>query len=122
VSGQLHAPAALPPGKEPPGTNLIGGWTGPYFIPVVWKNYLLHAERLMKGTWKTEISIVNREAVDTLIISLEYASQGESNSDDLPVSLEKKTILTDSQIYIYPCCYSPQTYCILPMPSYVQIF
>jgi hypothetical protein len=26
VSGQLHAPAALPPGKEPPGTYWIGGW------------------------------------------------------------------------------------------------
>jgi hypothetical protein len=26
VSGQLHAPAALPPGKEPPGAHWIGGW------------------------------------------------------------------------------------------------
>jgi hypothetical protein len=29
VSGQLHAPAALPPGKQPPGTHWIGGWVGP---------------------------------------------------------------------------------------------
>jgi hypothetical protein len=29
VSGQLHAPAALPPGKEPPGAHWIGGWVGP---------------------------------------------------------------------------------------------
>jgi hypothetical protein len=29
VNGQLHAPAALPPGKEPPGTHCIGGWVGP---------------------------------------------------------------------------------------------
>jgi hypothetical protein len=29
VSGQLHAPAALPPGKDPPGTRWIGGWVGP---------------------------------------------------------------------------------------------
>jgi hypothetical protein len=29
VSGQLNAPAALPPGKEPLGTHLIGGWVGP---------------------------------------------------------------------------------------------
>jgi len=28
VSGQLHATAALPPGKEPPGTHWIGGWVG----------------------------------------------------------------------------------------------
>ena len=28
VSGQLHAPAALPPGKRP-GTHCIGGWVGP---------------------------------------------------------------------------------------------
>jgi hypothetical protein len=27
VSGQLHAPAALPPGEE--GTHWIGGWVGP---------------------------------------------------------------------------------------------
>jgi hypothetical protein len=31
VSGQLHAPAVLPPGKDPPpsGTHCIGGWVGP---------------------------------------------------------------------------------------------
>jgi hypothetical protein len=29
VSGQLHAPAALPPGKGSPGTHWIGGWLGP---------------------------------------------------------------------------------------------
>jgi hypothetical protein len=29
VSGQLHAPAALPPGKEPPGTHWIRGWVDP---------------------------------------------------------------------------------------------
>jgi hypothetical protein len=29
ASGQLHAPAALPPGKEPPRTHWIGGWVGP---------------------------------------------------------------------------------------------
>jgi hypothetical protein len=29
VSGQLHAPAALPPGKGPPGTHWIRDWVGP---------------------------------------------------------------------------------------------
>jgi hypothetical protein len=29
VSGELHAPAALPPGKEPPGTYCVGGWVNP---------------------------------------------------------------------------------------------
>jgi hypothetical protein len=29
VSGQLHVPAALPLGKEPPGTHWIGGLVGP---------------------------------------------------------------------------------------------
>jgi hypothetical protein len=29
VSGQLHASAALPPGKEPPGTYWIGDWVIP---------------------------------------------------------------------------------------------
>jgi hypothetical protein len=28
-SGQLHAPVALPPGKEPLGTLWKGGWVGP---------------------------------------------------------------------------------------------
>jgi len=32
VRGQLHAPAALPPGEEPPGTQLIEGWVGPRAI------------------------------------------------------------------------------------------
>jgi hypothetical protein len=29
LSGQLHALAALHPGKEPSGTHCIGGWVGP---------------------------------------------------------------------------------------------
>jgi hypothetical protein len=29
VIGQLHAPAVLPSGKEPPITHWIGGWVGP---------------------------------------------------------------------------------------------
>jgi hypothetical protein len=29
VSSQLHAPAALTPGKEPSGTHWIGVWVGP---------------------------------------------------------------------------------------------
>jgi hypothetical protein len=29
MSGQLHAPAALTPGKSPPDTHWIGGWVGP---------------------------------------------------------------------------------------------
>jgi hypothetical protein len=29
VSGQLHALVALPPRKELPGANRIGGWVGP---------------------------------------------------------------------------------------------
>jgi hypothetical protein len=28
MSCQLHAPASLPPGKQPPGTHWIGGWVG----------------------------------------------------------------------------------------------
>jgi hypothetical protein len=29
VSGQLQAPAALPPGERDPGTHWIWGWVGP---------------------------------------------------------------------------------------------
>jgi hypothetical protein len=29
VSGQLHAPAALPPSERAAGTHWIGGWVGP---------------------------------------------------------------------------------------------
>jgi hypothetical protein len=29
VNGQLRAPAALPSGKDPPGTHWIGDWVGP---------------------------------------------------------------------------------------------
>jgi hypothetical protein len=42
VSGQLHAPAALPPGKEPPRTHWIGGWVGPRAgLDDVWKRKFL---------------------------------------------------------------------------------
>jgi hypothetical protein len=29
VSSQLHVPAALPQGKQLPGTDCVGGWLGP---------------------------------------------------------------------------------------------
>jgi len=29
VSGQLHVPAAVPPGEIAPGTHWFGGWVGP---------------------------------------------------------------------------------------------
>jgi hypothetical protein len=29
VSGQFHAPAALPTGETAPGTHWLGGWVGP---------------------------------------------------------------------------------------------
>jgi hypothetical protein len=29
VSGQLHAPAALPTWERPPGTYWVGGWVDP---------------------------------------------------------------------------------------------
>jgi hypothetical protein len=29
VSGQIHDPASLAPGKEVPGTHCAGGWVGP---------------------------------------------------------------------------------------------
>jgi hypothetical protein len=35
VSGQLHAPAALPPRERAPGTHWIGGWVGPRAVPDV---------------------------------------------------------------------------------------
>jgi hypothetical protein len=36
VSGH-HAPAALLPGKEPPGTHWIGGWVGPSPVWTIWR-------------------------------------------------------------------------------------
>jgi hypothetical protein len=32
VSGQIHAPVALPPGKGASGTHWIGGWVGPIAV------------------------------------------------------------------------------------------
>jgi hypothetical protein len=29
MSGQRHAPIALPPGERAPGTHWVGGWVGP---------------------------------------------------------------------------------------------
>jgi hypothetical protein len=29
LSGQLHAPAVLPPGKQVPGTHCVGSWIDP---------------------------------------------------------------------------------------------
>jgi hypothetical protein len=62
VSGQLHAPAALPPGKEPLVTYWIGGWVGPRAGTLIKNN-----EKEMDGTFrkclKTEFrSNINQRA------------------------------------------------------------
>jgi hypothetical protein len=38
VGGQRHAPATLPPGKEP-GTHFIGGWVRPRAVMHCWGKY-----------------------------------------------------------------------------------
>jgi len=45
VSGQLHAPAALPTGKDPLVTHWIEGWMGPRagLEAVVKRNYCNYA-------------------------------------------------------------------------------
>jgi len=37
VSGQLHAPATLPPGERAPGTLWIEGWVGPRAVWTRWQ-------------------------------------------------------------------------------------
>jgi len=39
VSGQLHAPAAFPPGERAPlpGIHLTGGWMGPELVWTQWR-------------------------------------------------------------------------------------
>jgi hypothetical protein len=54
----------------------------------MWKNYVWHAERLMKERQEAETCIENREDVDPLIITLEETSEEESYSDDWPLTLE----------------------------------
>jgi hypothetical protein len=50
VSGQFHAPAALPLGIEPPGTHWIGGWVGPRVsLDDVEERRILHCRELNLG-------------------------------------------------------------------------
>jgi hypothetical protein len=48
---------------------------------------MLNAERLLNERWKAETATENREAVDTLVISLEGTSKAENVSDDWQVPL-----------------------------------
>jgi len=52
VKSQLRAPAALPPGKEHPGTDEIGGWMGP---------------RATFETWTSLLSLSNPFFTDSLL-------------------------------------------------------
>jgi hypothetical protein len=49
VSGQLHAPAALPPGKEPPVPIEKGGWVGPRVGLDAVKRKILHCRESNPG-------------------------------------------------------------------------
>jgi hypothetical protein len=50
VSGQLHVPAALPPGEKAPGTHWIGGWVGPSVgLDAVEKRKILHCREFNLG-------------------------------------------------------------------------
>jgi hypothetical protein len=66
VSYQFHFPAALPPGKEPPGTHWIRRWLGPRIAldvlltkekvsaPTGNGTQILRPSRLYEGTGMTE--------------------------------------------------------------------
>jgi hypothetical protein len=61
VTGQLHAPVALYPGKEPLGTRLIGGWVG------LRAGLDAVARRKIAGPcWELNPSLVVRSLVTTL--------------------------------------------------------
>jgi hypothetical protein len=50
VSGQLHAPGALPPGERAPGSHWIGGWIGPRAgLDAVEKRKSLHCRESNPG-------------------------------------------------------------------------
>lgn len=42
----------------------------------------------MKKSWEADTSVENREAVNSHLISPDETSEGESDSDDWPVSLQ----------------------------------
>jgi hypothetical protein len=44
-----------------------------------------YAERLMLDSWETETSVEDREIVNPLIISLEETSEGELDSQPVPL-------------------------------------
>jgi hypothetical protein len=43
------------------------------------ENYVQHAEKLMKESWEGETSMVNREVMDPLTISLKETPKGEND-------------------------------------------
>jgi hypothetical protein len=50
MSGQLHAPAALPPRKKPLDTHCIGGWVGPKSVqsPPGIKSFIMEVKVKLK--------------------------------------------------------------------------
>jgi hypothetical protein len=75
VSGQLHATAALPPGKEPPGTHWIGGWVDPIAVlDAVVKRKIPNPRRESKPRTSIVQSVAQRYtdwAVTTLLIKFQ---------------------------------------------------
>jgi hypothetical protein len=60
VGSQLHAPAALPPGKRP-GTHCTGGWVGPRTGLDGCEKSRLHRDSVCKGAAiKEEIREISR--------------------------------------------------------------
>jgi hypothetical protein len=55
VSGQLHAPAALPPGNE---THSIGGWVGP---TVSLANMKMRKFLTLLGLGRVAVNILNKQ-------------------------------------------------------------
>jgi hypothetical protein len=56
VSGQLHAPAALPPGERAPGTHWIRCWVSPRVgLDVVEERKILHCRGIEPGLFSPSL-------------------------------------------------------------------
>jgi len=72
MNGQLHSPADLLPGKEPPGTDLLGGWVGPN--PELGLN-LYRRENLKSGIGTNIMPLERRSALGYGLDDMDFESR-----------------------------------------------
>jgi hypothetical protein len=112
VSGQLHAPSALSPGKEPTGIHWIGGWLDPESVWTLWRR-----EKSCNAGNRTRVVQVEylRQLVKYIRTKIQYLEAVPEEWKDTSYPTEKTIFNTWKMLlwYLFKICSVTSIYTLM---------